>query len=123
MGDNGTAFLNNRSLKDGCHKTMIFYYDLVPRLCPFYTFRFNSFSVICPAMCFCKMAVGRAKIAVGKGEETVKPFSFFFFFPAMPVLEISSLMCSCWTAWLFNVSLGWLIILFDHGKKGGREVK
>ena len=41
----------------------------------------------------------------------------------MPVWEIRTLMCSCWTAWLFSVSLGWLIILFDHRMKGGREVK
>ena len=45
------------------------------------------------------------------------------FFLAKPVLAISVLICSCQTAWLFNVSSGWLIILFDHGMKGGREVK
>ena len=45
------------------------------------------------------------------------------FFLAKPVLAISVLICSCQTAWLFNVSSGWLIILFDHGMKGGREAK
>lgn len=41
----------------------------------------------------------------------------------MPGVEIGALVCSCWAAGLLSVSLGWLIILFDHGMKGGREVK
>ena len=45
------------------------------------------------------------------------------FFLAMPLLAISVLICSCQTAWLFSVSSGWLIILFNHGTKGGREAK
>ena len=45
------------------------------------------------------------------------------FFLAMPVLAISVLICSCQTAWLFNVSSGWLKILFDQGTKGAREAK
>lgn len=55
------------------------------------------------------MAIWSAKIAMGKGEERAKPL-----FRHAGAGD-GALMCHCWMAWLLNVSLGWLIALFDHG--------